>query len=207
MSVLPAKNKIVQTIFLYILLNYFHVDAFLCTQLVIYEVFTLQGDKLPKMVTTKYTWSHFQWVIRLKINSSWKRVVDITKLINITVNGFDAKKSVRYKRVLVLTELAERGNECNTSTSARIGDWQKIMEHHYVLSNNYNVTYHISQQCKPQLIQCKQDTVQGHIQLSAMQLVLPWQRGFNIQSIHNGDSIECGCFSSFNSNPGKNSNF
>ena len=55
MSVLPAKNKIVQTIFLYILLNYFHVDAFLSTQLVIYEVLTLQGDKLPKMVTTKYT--------------------------------------------------------------------------------------------------------------------------------------------------------
>ena len=26
---------------------------------------------------------------------------------------------------------------------------RKIMEHHYALSNNYNATYHISQQCKP----------------------------------------------------------
>ena len=96
-------------------------------------------------------------------------------------------------------------SECITSISRRIGDWQIIMENNYVLSNNYNATHHISQECKPQLVQCKQDTVQGHTKLSILELVLPWQRGFNIdlQSIHNGGSIDCSCYSSFYNNRGK----
>ena len=38
----------------------------------------------------------------------------LTELFNIAVNDFDGKKSARYSRVLVVTELAVSGTQCIT---------------------------------------------------------------------------------------------
>ena len=42
-----------------------------------------------------------------------KGVFIVTELFNIAVNNFDAKKSARCSRVLVVTELVISGTQCN----------------------------------------------------------------------------------------------
>ena len=42
----------------------------------------------------------------------YKWLLVVTELLNIAVNDFDAKKSVRYSRVLV-TEVVVSGSQCS----------------------------------------------------------------------------------------------
>ena len=43
----------------------------------------------------------------------YKWVLVVTNFLNIAVNYFDAKKSVRCSRVLILTEFVVSGTQCN----------------------------------------------------------------------------------------------
>ena len=42
----------------------------------------------------------------------YKWVLVVTKLFNMVVNDFDAKQSARYSRVLVVNELVLSGTQC-----------------------------------------------------------------------------------------------
>ena len=45
-----------------------------------------------------------------------KRMLIVTKLFNMALNNFDAKKTARYIRVIVETELVVSGTQCICSS-------------------------------------------------------------------------------------------
>ena len=58
----------------------------------------------------------FNEQIDAKKTARCKRVLVVSKLLNIAVNDFDAKKSTRCRWVLVVTELVVSGTQCNFYT-------------------------------------------------------------------------------------------
>ena len=53
------------------------------------------------------------WVLLKQVIKMQKKLLVVTKLFNIAVNYFDAKKSACYSRILVVTELVVSGIQCS----------------------------------------------------------------------------------------------
>ena len=61
-----------------------------------------------------FIWSHLNRAKKdAKETAHCKRKLFVTKLFNIVVNDFDANKSARYSRVLVVTELVVSEIQCS----------------------------------------------------------------------------------------------